>query len=269
MSSKQIEIALMKNLLTLFSLLLTICVLSCKRATSSKQRENDIMKIAAIYDIHANPIALKAVLNDIESINVDLIVVGGDVVSGPMPKETLRLLQDVTTPTKFILGNAESEVLRYLNGEEINGLTERANEEARWVSGQLSLEQRNFIAGWSKTEIIELKNLKTTLFCHGTPRSDVEIFTKETSEEKLKQIFKNTVAQTVICGHTHMQFDIKEEGIRIVNAGSVGMPFGKTGADWLLIDSTINFRHSHYDLEEAAQTYTKFKLSSCRKFCDK
>jgi len=221
------------------------------------------MKIAAIYDIHANAIALKAVLNEIEKIEVDLIIVGGDVISGPMTNETLALLQNIKTPKtpktpkKYILGNAESEVLRHLNGEEINGLTESANEEARWLSKQLSSEQIEFIGSWAKTEKVEVNELGSILFCHGTPRSDVEIFTKNTPKEKLLSIFENVDASIVICGHTHMQFDLKVGKLRIVNAGSVGMPFGKTGADWLLIDNTINFMHTEYDLEKAAKLMRK------------
>ncbi len=47
------------------------------------------MKRATIYDIYANPIALESVLIDIRKNNVDLILVGGDVVPGPMAKKIL------------------------------------------------------------------------------------------------------------------------------------------------------------------------------------
>lgn len=99
------------------------------------------MRIAAIYDIHGNSPALEAVLHDINKEKVGLIVVGGDVVAGPMPVETLSLLKGLTVPAHFILGNAESDVLRHLAGKGINGLSERANEEARWVS---ELSTNNF-----------------------------------------------------------------------------------------------------------------------------
>jgi len=56
----------------------------------------------------------------------------------------------------------------------------------------------------------------------------------------------------VVCGHTHMQFDIAAGGVRVVNAGSVGMPFGAPGADWLLLGPGIELRHTDYDLEAAA-----------------
>jgi len=224
------------------------------------------MKIAAIYDIHANPMALKAVLAEIENNDADLIIVGGDVVSGPMPLETLRLLQNVTIPIKYILGNAESEVIRYLNGEEINGLSEIANQEAQWVARQLPTEQKRIIRSWSKTEKVQSNELGTILFCHGTPRSDVEIFTKVTPKKKLKHLFDDIDASVVVCGHTHMQFERKINNIRIFNAGSVGMPFGKTGADWLFIDSSINFKNTEYDLEEAAELIRRSNYPDAESF---
>ncbi|MFZ1398175.1 MAG: metallophosphoesterase, partial [Candidatus Promineifilaceae bacterium] len=91
------------------------------------------MRIAAVYDIHGNLPALEAVLSEIVKESVDCIVVGGDVVAGPLPNESLQLLQSLDIPTQFIRGNAESELLRHLAGEPPGGLSERANEEARWV----------------------------------------------------------------------------------------------------------------------------------------
>ena len=106
----------------------------------------------------------------------------------------------------------------------------------------------------------------TLLFCHGTPRSNVEIFTKVTPDRKLEQLFKNVDASVVVCGHTHIQFDRDIENIRIVNAGSVGMPFGKTGADWLLVDSSIHFKHTDYNLEKAAKQILKSNYPHAESF---
>lgn len=50
-----------------------------------------------------------------------------------------------------------------------------------------------------------------------------------------------------------MQFDRTIAGVRVVNAGSVGMPFGSTGADWLMIETDVVFRHTDYDAIEAAE----------------
>ena len=53
------------------------------------------MKIAALYDIHGNLPALNAVLEELEGVQPDLVVVGGDVVSGPMLWQTLERLSQL------------------------------------------------------------------------------------------------------------------------------------------------------------------------------
>ena len=53
------------------------------------------MKIAALYDIHGNLPALEAVLSEIDREGVDVIVVGGDMVPGPMPRVVLEILQSL------------------------------------------------------------------------------------------------------------------------------------------------------------------------------
>jgi len=57
----------------------------------------------------------------------------------------------------------------------------------------------------------------------------------------------------VVCGHTHMRFDRTIGRVRVLNAGSVGMPYGEPGAYWLLLGPTVQFRHTHYDLTKAAE----------------
>ena len=74
------------------------------------------MRIAAIYDIHANLPALEAVLQDIRQAAVDAIVVGGDVLPGPMPQETIECLLDLEMPVQFIQGNGDREVLARMEG---------------------------------------------------------------------------------------------------------------------------------------------------------
>lgn len=72
------------------------------------------MRIAALYDIHANLPALEAVLEEVHQAGVDQIVVGGDVVPGPMPRETLRFLLALALPVKFIHGNGELAMLAHM-----------------------------------------------------------------------------------------------------------------------------------------------------------
>ena len=226
------------------------------------------MRIAAIYDIHGNLPALEAVLADIYRETVDLIVVGGDVVAGPMPGETLALLQSIEIPTRFIHGNAESEVLRHQAGLEIGGLSPHAEGIARWVAERLTPDQLQFLKSWPTTTRHKIEGLGEVLFCHATPHNDIDVFTPQTSDETLMTILGNVPESIMICGHTHMQFDHTLHHLRIINAGSVGMPFGKTGADWLLLDTNVTFKHTDYDQEKAAERIRHTDYPQAEAFAD-
>jgi diadenosine tetraphosphatase ApaH/serine/threonine PP2A family protein phosphatase len=100
--------------------------------------------------------------------------------------------------------------------------------------------------------LLHIDLLGTVLFCHATPRSETEIFTKSTPQDVLRPIFDSLGVDLVVCGHTHMQFERRVGSTLVVNAGSVGMPFGRGGAYWLLISDHAELRHTSYDLEAAA-----------------
>ena len=73
------------------------------------------------------------------------------------------------------------------------------------------------------------------LYVHASPRNDLDIFTELTPEDRIAFLFADVDAEVVVCGHTHMQFDRTIAGKRVVNSGSVGMPYeGEPGAYWLL-----------------------------------
>jgi diadenosine tetraphosphatase ApaH/serine/threonine PP2A family protein phosphatase len=94
------------------------------------------------------------------------------------------------------------------------------------------------------------------LFCHGSPRSDEEIVTAATTEGRLREIFTAVDQDIVVCVHTHSQFDRCVGAKRVVNAGSVGMPYqGRpVGAFWLLLGADgISLRRSDYDLDRAVE----------------
>jgi len=210
------------------------------------------MKVAAIYDIHGNLPALEAVLAVIRRLRVELVIVGGDVLPGPMPRETLDLLRELDLPKQFIRGNGDREVLTRMQGMENSDLPESVRAAIHWNAEQLQQEDADFIATWPLTFRLEVEGLGAVLFCHATPRNDTEIFTRLTTEDWLGPVFAEAEASLVVCGHTHMQFDRMIGKTRVMNAGSVGMPFGQPGADWLLLESTAQLRHTGYDLKAAA-----------------
>jgi len=209
-----------------------------------------------MYDIHANVSALEAVLSEIRQAQVDHIVIGGDVLPGPLPRETIQCLLDLDIPVQFIHGNGDREVLSQMSGVETDWYRtapEQWREPVRWTAQQLNTQHQRLLARWPPTCRVEIPGLGNVLFCHATPRNDTEIFTRLTPEDRLLPIFEGLGVATVVCGHTHMQFDRVIGTTRVVNAGSVGMSFGEPGADWLLLGPDVRLRHTRYDLARAAE----------------
>jgi putative phosphoesterase len=187
---------------------------------------------AALYDVHGNLPALEAVLAELPDDAT--IVVGGDVCAGgERPSEVLERLRALGDRVVWIRGNADRELMP---GEE--GLAPPgALDDTR---AKLSDEQIAFLHGNPETA-----QIGRVLFCHATPRNDVDIFTERTPEERLVEIFAPVDADVVVCGHTHMQFERTIAGKRVLNSGSVGMPYEEEpGAYWLL---DLEHRRTPYD----------------------
>ncbi|HSR50874.1 MAG TPA: metallophosphoesterase family protein [Acidobacteriota bacterium] len=212
------------------------------------------MKVAALYDIHGNLPALEAVLGEVEGEDVDQVIVGGDVVPGPMPAESLEALWNLAIPVRFIYGNGEQDILALHDGQELTRVPEQFHESMRWVADALPSRHLRELETWPPTLSLSIPGLGEVLFCHATPRDDNGLFTSITPEERLRPLFESAGADVVMCGHTHMQFDRTVAGVRVVNAGSLGMPFGEPGAYWASLSSEgIELRRTEYDFAAASQ----------------
>lgn len=211
------------------------------------------MRVAALCDIHGNLPALEAVLAEVRDAGIDEVIVGGDALPGPMPVETLDLLAALHLPVRYIRGNGDRETLAAVDGHELVTVPVAHQPPVRWGAAELRPDQVTSIRTWPVTTAIQLPGIGPVLFCHATPRSDTEIFTRATPEARIAVAFGEVRAAMVVCGHTHMPFDRTIAGVRVVNAGSVGMPFGEPGAYWLLLDGDgPHFRRTPFDLEAAA-----------------
>lgn len=198
--------------------------------------------VAVLADVHGNLPALEAVLAEPDVAAAELIVVAGDAVSGPMPAECLDLLVTLGDRVRFVRGNADRAVLV---AEEEHG--------AAWCAERLGPDRLTLLRDWPLTLSLELDGLGSVLFCHATPRSDEEIVTRITPEEDLVEVLDDVHERLVVCGHTHVQFDRSAGGTRLVNAGSVGMPYeGRRGAFWLLLGPAVEHRATEYDAEAGA-----------------
>ena len=211
-----------------------------------------VARVAALYDIHGNLPALEAVLEQVRHAAVDRIVVGGDVLPGPMAHDTMRCLLDLRLPVQFIYGNGEVAVLDQMAGRTPARVPEPYRPAIHWAAEQVR-EYEPVLAGWPLTLRLRIDGLGEVLFCHATPRNEDECFTRLTPDDRLLPIVDGLGASVIVCGHTHMQFDRMVGKARIVNAGSIGMPFGEPGADWLLLGPDLQLQHTSYDLLKAAE----------------
>jgi predicted phosphodiesterase len=183
--------------------------------------------VAALYDVHGNLPALDAVLAEVPEDAA--IVVGGDVAAGLFPSETLERLRALGARVHWLRGNADRELTP---GEE--GLAPERMLE--WVRSRLSEEQIAFLHALPPSVTLDVEGVGRVLFVHATPRNDVDIFTERTPEERVAPCFAGVDADIVVCGHTHSQFDREIAGLRVVNAGSVGMAYEDApGAYWALL----------------------------------
>jgi putative phosphoesterase len=192
------------------------------------------MRVAALCDVHGNLPALEAVLAEVASLEVDRIVCGGDVVAGPFPRECLDKL--VGLDAVFVRGNADRESPRAPAGTW------------EWITANLDPQSVAFLG-----ELPQAVSLGGVLYCHGSPRDDDEILTRVSSDERFQAALAGVDERVVVGGHTHVQFERVVDGIRFVNAGSVGMPYeGKQGAFWALLDGEeVDLRHTPYPVEAA------------------
>ncbi|MEM6430133.1 MAG: metallophosphoesterase family protein [Deinococcota bacterium] len=210
------------------------------------------MRLATLYDIHGNLPALEAVLADIEQHQPDGLVLGGDVLSGPLPLETLDALLALELPLYWLMGNGDADLVSYVKTGSSNGLSPQADANAAWLATKLNTQQQDFVATWQDSLTLPVNGLGEVLFCHAIPTSNTFVFTVNTPEIKLEPIFADLAVNTIVCGHTHMQFDRVIAGKRVVNSGSIGMSFVKPGAHWLLLDGDVQFMRTEYDVSAAA-----------------
>jgi putative phosphoesterase len=208
-----------------------------------------VASVAALYDIHGNLAALEAVLAEVP--DDARVVVGGDICAGgEQPSQTLARLRGLGDRVTWLRGNADRELYP---GEE--GLAPPGALDA--TRAALSGEEIEFLHDLPETQLVG-----DVLYCHASPRNDVDIFTERTPEERIAFLFDGLDVATVVCGHTHTQYERTVGGVRVVNAGSVGMPYEEEpGAYWLL---DLAHRCTPYDgaelkasREEAVSEFTE------------
>jgi putative phosphoesterase len=199
------------------------------------------VRVAALYDVHGNLPALEGVLAAVEAEGVDEIIVGGDVLWGPLQAECVERLR--AAGASFVGGNCELDVLQ------------PTSDVAHWCFDRLDDATRSFVRSWPRATERELDSLGRVVFCHATPRDVEEIITVLTPDEAVHEALSEVDADVVVSGHTHVRVDRSvTDAPRLLNPGSVGLPYeGARGAFWALLDGKVEPRRTDYDVEAALE----------------
>ena len=203
------------------------------------------MRLALISDLHANEIALNAVVQDIENAGVDQIVCLGDVATlGPRPRAILQRLRDLRCPC--IMGNHDAFLL---DPQLIHTYTEApiVIVAVDWCRDQLAADDLDFVRTFQPHLAITVDASTTVLLFHGSPRSHMEDLLSTTPPDELDRLLGDQRATVMAGGHTHIQMLRQHRGTLLVNPGSVGIPF----KEYVAGRTPTILAHAEYAIVEA------------------
>src|ERR1700729_3235962 len=207
--------------------------------------------VAVLSDIHGVLPVLDAVLEQPEFHAADLIVVCGDHAAGPQPVQVLDRLAGLRNAV-LVRGNADRDLVELARGEYPSD--EEAYPVDAWAAAQLSPEHVDLLAGLPHPVILDVRGFGPVAFCHGTPRDDNEVVLVDTRLERWEEAFAGLPddVRAVVCGHTHMPFTRLVDRRLVVNPGSVGMPYGRPGGHWALLENGgVSLRRVEMDVDAA------------------
>jgi predicted phosphodiesterase len=181
--------------------------------------------VAIISDIHANVVALDAVLADLDELAPDQVVCLGDIAAtGPAPREVLSRLRG--RDWRFVRGNCEDAMLRVAAGAAEPSADEYDAID-RWCAEQLEPEDLAFIATFDPVVTVRANGVAICCY-HGSPHSNLDEILPTTPVEDLDRWFRGQDAWVYAGGHTHVQMARRYRDGFVINPGSIGLPFTDT-----------------------------------------
>jgi predicted phosphodiesterase len=209
--------------------------------------------VAVLSDIHGVLPALDAVLAEPDVRDADVIVLTGDMLTGPQPAGTFDRLEALGDRAHWVKGNCERDLVAAARGEPYF-VPPKGTPYGPWIAEQLDDDRLARIDALPATLTLDVHGLGEVLFCHATPRDDEEFVFVDSDFARWDEVLAEVPhdVRAIVCGHTHMPFARLVDRRLIVNAGSVGMPYGSTGAQWaLLANGAVTLRHTEFDREAA------------------
>jgi predicted phosphodiesterase len=219
------------------------------------------MSVVVLADVHGVLPALEVVLAEPEVVRAEAIVLAGDIATGPLPVETLELLVSLGKRVVWVRGNADRELASAYREPSEGPHEENSPEElTEWGARQLRPDQVELLESLPTTVTLDVDGLGPVLFCHATPRDDEEMVLVDSPISRWAAILSGVPEEvrTIVCGHTHMPFARQVDRRLVVNAGSVGMPYGAPGASWALLSpGGVQLRRTYFDTARAADDLVK------------
>jgi len=211
---------------------------------------SDPVRLALLSDVHSNVHALRAVLDDVDTVDPDEVAFLGDAVGyNALPGASLELLRERCET--LVMGNHDEAVAE--GGEEWFNPGARAGVE--YSREQLDDEEIAFL-----DQLPHQTQLDRVHLVHGSPRNPTsEYVFPDTHPEALEEIVRHPSvedADIVAMGHTHQPFVREVAELLVLNVGSVGQPRdGDPRACWAIVDTETReaeLRRVEYDVKGAA-----------------
>lgn len=202
--------------------------------------------VAVLSDVHGVLPVLDAVLAEPDLQRCDRVVITGDHVAGPQPVAVLDRYATLGEKVILVRGNADREVLAAAEDPSPD-----SPPESVWAAAQLDADHRAVLSALPHPVTLQVDGFGPVVFCHGTPRDDNEVVLVDTRLEKWSEVLADLPAEvaTVVCGHTHMPFVRLVDRRLVINPGSIGMPYGRPGGNWAILeDGNVSLRHTPVDL---------------------
>ena len=209
-----------------------------------------VSRVAVLSDVHGVLPVLEAVLAEPAVAAAELIVVTGDLAAGPQPGEVLDRLTALGNRLVLVRGNADRELVALARGEAFDP----PDEISPWAAAQLTDEHVALLAGLPHPLILDIDGFGPVLFCHGTPRDDEEVVLVDSRLQRWAEVFSAVPPEvtTVVCGHSHMPFVRLVDRRLVINPGSIGMPYGRPGGAWALMQAgAVTMHHTAVDVDAA------------------
>lgn len=231
------------------------------------------MRLAVLSDIHANLVALDAVLDDLTTTTaVDEVWACGDIVGyGPQPNEVIGRLRERNV--RAVMGNHDGAAVGLV---EVAWFNDAAAAAIRWTAEVLTAESRDYLAALPERRV---EGSLTAV--HGSPRDPIwEYVTSAAVAAASMAAFDTRIC---LFGHTHfpMVYAQDDDGMHetsgapgpasplpggrlMLNPGSVGQPRdGDPKSAYLLVDldaQTVEFRRVAYDIERTQSLMHEARL---------